>query len=246
MYVFSIVIDGAYMYIELKTISILLEKQITQKLSHMMNLNRSGTAKAKSGFLQSDTTVLNGSVDYMICGLHVYDVKSTHYVFSLGSNGDTQFEDAIHARLPKMRIITTDPTLHDLAKKKLQSKKHINFIDTAIGNASTSIINNKAYESITFEQLRKKYKPYSIVKIDIEYSEHVIFNEHTDCNLLKNIDQILVEIHGVQVQSIFNLFSKCNMLLYSKEPNIWGCMGTICGEYSFISAEFAYKEYIAS
>jgi len=148
-----------------------------------------------------------------------------------------------------MRIITADPTLRNSAKKKVQNKKHIHLIEVAIGHENNSVIGNKIYKSMTFGKLRMKYSPISVVKIDVEGSEHVIFNVNfpTHCNVLKGVDQVLIEIHGTRgIQAIFNWFSECNMLLYSKEPNIWGCGGTKCGEYSFISAEFAYKEYITS
>lgn len=189
---------------------------------------------------------LGGDGPKWICGLDLYDVTSTDYVLSLGSNGDTQFEDALHGRLPHMQIITIDPTLNEHAKNKVLKKKHIHFVDLAIGNETSTTIKRKMYKSMSFTQLHDKYNPSPIVKIDIEGSENIIFRERTSCDTLKGVDQVLIEIHGLQVEATFNWFSSCNFLLYSKEPNIWGCGGKHCGEYSFISPEFAYKDYIRS
>ena len=80
----------------------------------------------------------------------------------------------------------------------------------------------------------------SILKIDIEGSEHAMHKE--SCDILEGVDQVLIEIHGMCVAPLFDWFSKCGMLLFSREPNIWGCKGVRCVEYSFISATFAYKD----
>lgn len=180
-----------------------------------------------------------------MCGVNMYET-STNYVYSLGSNGDMQFEDAIHERLPSMKIVTADPTLTNPTKNTVRNKHYIQFINVAVGFENITTIDGKAYPSITFEQLKQQYNPVSIVKIDIESSEHQIFRSHTSCDILNHVDQVMVEIHGTHVNHIFKWFENCDMLLYSKEPNIWGCAGYHCGEYAFISAEFAYKEYMAS
>lgn len=180
-----------------------------------------------------------------ICGLASYET-STDCIFSLGSNGDTQFEDAIHHRLPGMKIVTVDPTLTEAKKKTLQHKKHIHFLDIWVGSES---IKNKKYESRSLQHLLEQYNPVSIIKMDIEGSEHIVFTRKLSCDVLKDVDQVLIEIHMKtqhSVDAIFRWFSNCNMLLYSKEPNIWGCAGRYCGEYSFISPKFAYREYMAS
>lgn len=180
-----------------------------------------------------------------ICGLATYE-DSTNCIFSLGSNGDTQFEDAIHNRLPSMKIVTVDPTLSKQNQKKLQNKKHIHFLDIAVGSESQTTIGHTKYKSKTLQDLVTQYNPVSIIKMDIEGSEHQVFTPKLSCDVLKDVDQVLIEIHPGNVHTIFSWFACCNMLLYSKEPNIWGCSGKHCGEYSFISANFAYKEYMAS
>ena len=181
-----------------------------------------------------------------ICGLHVYDASSTDYVFSLGSNGDTQFEDAIRVKLPHARIITVDPTLTPTNAAKVQGKKHIHFLNVAVGSETTTTIGKKVYSSVSLKNLTDTYEPTRILKIDIEGGERTVFSPKTPCSVLKNIDQVLVEIHGTKPQQVFEWFSACNMLMYSKEPNIWGCHGRVCGEYSFLTADFAYREYLAS
>lgn len=91
------------------------------------------------------------------------------------------------------------------------------------------------------------YKPVSIIKMDIEGGEHEVFTNKLSCDMLKDVDQVLIEIHTTgqhNVHTIFKWFANCSMLLYSKEPRV--CGGTKCVEYSFISVNFAYKEYLAS
>ncbi len=183
-----------------------------------------------------------------ICGLATYET-STNRILSLGSNGDTQFEDAIHDELPGMKIITIDPTLSKNNQKKLKNKKHIDFLNIAVGSENQTTIGNIKYKSRTLQSLLAQYNPVSIIKMDVEGSEHIVFTNKLSCDVLKDVDQVLIEIHTRaqhDVKSIFRWFARCNMLLYSKEPNIWGCYGKLCGEYSFISAKFAYKEYVTS
>lgn len=190
---------------------------------------------------------LGGDGPKFVCGLSTtYDQSSMQYILSLGSNGDSQFEDSIHKKLPKATIITADPTLSDEKLNNIKHKKHIEFLNVGIGSEDSMLIGKKRYKSMSMQRLLSRYRKIDILKIDIEGSEREIFKPNMACATLKNVDQVLIEIHGDRVNSVFEWFYNCNMLIFSKEPNIWGCMGVHCVEYSFISPNFAHKEYIAS
>ena len=187
------------------------------------------------------------------CGLDLYSKPNNVTVFSIGSNGNTMFEDGIHKRVPNAKVVTFDPTLTTTMRERVLQRKYISLKELGIGSGkpfygqSNSFLFGlfgfkRRYETIRITTAFEKYGVPNILKIDIEGSEYGLLETIT-CNDVKNVDQILIEIHGMSPHIIFNWFDKCNFLLFNKEPNIWGCKGISCGEYSFISATFAYNVF---
>lgn len=206
----------------------------------MIRLSQYGTVGRKNDF-----PPLPGDGPKFVCGLTVYDVSKEQVVFSLGSNGDTQFEDAIHSRLPNSKIITVDPTLNHANLEKVRLKKHITFLNTAVGALANNYKSN-TYKSTSLRDLFEPFEKVDILKMDIEHAEYQIFTIKSDCEILHAADQVLIEVHGQTPKPVLDWFSRCSMLIFSKEPNIWGCQGTSCGEFAFISPDFAFQEYLMS
>ena len=175
-----------------------------------------------------------------ICGIHTYSFYPVH-VFSLGSNGDTKFEEAIHRRIPHATITTVDPTLTPQRRMLVSSKPFIHLKENAIGDGSVITINGQKYSSKRLTDIVRTNESI-VLKMDIEGFEAQTM-QHIKCEEI-TLDQFLVEVHG-KSSIVFDWADECNLLMFSKEVNIWGGGGK-CSEFSFLSAPFAYKEYMLS
>ncbi|AET98133.1 hypothetical protein EPVG_00246 [Emiliania huxleyi virus 201] len=176
------------------------------------------------------------------CGVDAYNTKKNVTIYSIGSNGNTMFEEGIHARIPHSKIITFDPTLSETARKNVLKHSYITLKEVDIGSGRPFYAKEHAYNTMVLTTAFYIHGIPNILKIDIEGSEYGLFNMIT-CNKIKHVDQILIEVHGKNPEPIFQWFDKCNFLMFNKEPNIWGCHGILCGEYSFINAHFAYTVF---
>lgn len=190
---------------------------------------------------------LPGDGPKFVCGFAVYDAAPRPpAVLSLGSNGDTKFEDALHARFPGASIVTVDPTLSTENLAKVRRKRHIHLVTRAVGDGRDVTIKGRHYTTTSLPQLFDEHGRATILKVDIEGHEHSML-ERTRCSDLAGVDQVLIEVHGTPARrALFEWFSSCNMLMFSKEPNVWGCKGVSCSEFSFLTPTFAYREYAMS
>ena len=91
--------------------------------------------------------------------------------------------------------------------------------------------------------------PLSAGQVDIEGFEWGLLEEAFDlcAQGLLRIDQLNVELHikeGNRMADLYWMFEsalKCKLWLHHKEPNIAGCGGIKCIEYSWVSADHAYR-----
>jgi hypothetical protein len=89
----------------------------------------------------------------------------------------------------------------------------------------------------------------SIVKVDIEGFEWGLLEETFEmcAQGLLSIDQLNVELHlkhGQEMADLYWFFEsslKCNLWLHHKEPNVVGCQGRSCVEFSFVSVDHARR-----
>ena len=121
--------------------------------------------------------------------------------------------------------------------------------------------------------LGHKSRVVDVLKIDIEGSEYAALSNVRigSCRGADvKVDQLLIEMHVIdpneskQIRDLVRNLHSCGMKLFNKEKNHWyrsldyyyysllsacffrGCAGARCAEFSFISAEFAYRTFRAT
>lgn len=188
-----------------------------------------------------------------MCGAEF--LKSDALVYSFGSNGDTSFERAINNITKTTNIFIFDPTLTSFKRKKVHSEVPFRLTEVGLlGKNSTGFkVKRRWYPARSLPdhmaQLGHTGATINVLKVDIEYSEYaafkdVVVGECAHADVL--IDQLLIEVHGidrVQLVPLFDQFEKCNLRLFSKERNGWGCSGYLCVEYSFVAPSFAFDVF---
>jgi len=102
-----------------------------------------------------------------------------------------------------------------------------------------------SYPSMCFKQILKKlgheHAKISWLKIDCEGCEFEVMPSILDSTA--KMEQIFIEVHGVQffnILSLFQKFSSSGFVSFHKELNQW-CDGHRCVEYSFMTLEYAKK-----
>ena len=189
-----------------------------------------------------------------MCGVDI--LKSDALIYSFGSNGITSFEQAINKISHSDNIFIFDPTL---TPAKRAAVKEVKFPLIEIGLVGKTNQNefdgkvSKLYPTRTLpdhmRHLGHANKKINVLKVDIEGSEYsafsdIVIGECATADIL--VDQLLIEVHGVDrnlVISLMKMLHKCNMRLFSKERNGWGCHGWYCLEYSFVSPSFAFEVF---
>jgi hypothetical protein len=182
--------------------------------------------------------------------------KPAHYqdgclVYSVGSNNQIQFEQAIKKFLPDCETHTFDPTL----RKPYVGSAYSEFHPWGIGGA------NYTFKGITFhtkhimtiiKDLGHVGRRLDILKIDCEGCEGTAMVPLFEAIARKEIqvDQILIELHNKVefgatpdirwklLREFFDAADRAKMRIYHKERNQWGCKGMECVEYSFVSEDF--------
>jgi len=183
-------------------------------------------------------------------------------VYSIGSNGDRSFEEAVLAINPQCEVHTLDCTLN-MSQPWLQRfvqeapKVGFQFHDSCLGRAETSsnykgVGNDKSVTLHEAMDYASRPRPITHFKIDCEGCEYTsFFNELADFDDSNPpFDQLMIEVHVGRlgsVKTLFKLFDRLNQLglrVFSKERNSWGCRGVLCAEYSLISQRAAFRGHI--
>ena len=203
----------------------------------------------------------------LVCGVDVLGARRSCLVYSVGSNGHVDFEKGIKSRAPNCEIHTWDPYLNARELKILhaaQADGTLTYHDAGLigddgvallpkGRDSRKVIPSKNFTAFV-DDLGHRARTIDILKVDIEGGEFTAF-AHTGLlgKCLEGgaptvpIRQVHLEIHGVEPLPIFQLFEMffdCGYALVSKEPNHWGCKGVECGEFSLVSPEHAWDEFV--
>ena len=188
-----------------------------------------------------------------MCGVQY--LKSDSLVYSFGSDGDTSFERAVHNITKTSNIFIFDPTL--TVKKRKKVYREVPYTLTEVGllgkNGTGFTYHKKWFPARSLPdhmtQLGHVGATINVLKVDIEGSEFAAFRDvvigecaHADVQ----IDQLLVEVHGTDrgvLVPFMQQLAKCNLRLFSKERNGWGCSGYLCVEYSFVAPSFAFDVF---
>jgi len=188
-----------------------------------------------------------------VCDLHNLQTNnSTPLIYSFGSSGEFSFERAIKRELPNAEIHTFDsgysPCPVDVCT----------FHQALLGDGKRS--GTKSLHTV-IDELGHRQRQIDILKIDIEGSEYILFEEYftrhqntakninskEDGNIMPYIRQILVEIHlqhllgnetSDSAHRLFELFRSSNYAIFHKEPNLY--VPNIATEYAFIRLNSAF------
>eukprot|EP01041_Mallomonas_annulata_P010627 gene10627-22184_t len=175
-----------------------------------------------------------------ICDPHRID-KNDCLVYSIGSNNQFDFEEAIHEHIPTCEIHTFDPYNEGISKPPYVTYHRIGIY----GNRTM----HKGMRLETFHYFTKKLnhtmRTIDILKMDIEGAEYHIFtNDFFQILHHQNVTirQIAIEFHPMLIPSkptqtvrkVFDLFRKNNYVIFHKEPNILFEGGGRVVEYSFL------------
>jgi hypothetical protein len=180
--------------------------------------------------------------------------KENCLVYSVGSNNNIMFEKAVKRHIG-CEIHTFDPTLrspfvgndyavfHPWGVGKEGEKVHlknpdVNFVTQSID----SIMKNLGHEG----------RKIDIFKIDCEGCEFDAMPPVFEAMAKRTIqiDQLLIELHAYvsydQMTEFFALADKAGFRITHKERNGWGCSGSGCVEYAFVSQTFLRKATAAA
>lgn len=162
-------------------------------------------------------------------------------VYSVGSNGQYGFEEAVHKTIsPACEIHTIDKNNWKVYGRP-PPEEYIHYHEYALG-----VLPNATPMSTIVHELGHDRKTIDIFKIDCEGCEWSTFRKWFGHGVY--IRQILVELHGTgdageNAHDFFNFLFDQGYVVFSKEPNIFSG-GGVCVEYGFLkmSPEFSRRE----
>lgn len=165
-------------------------------------------------------------------------------VYSVGSNYDFSFENAVKAANPHCEVHTFDPTTDPERSIALAIKAGATFHSLGIGDAPEGSPGKGVSLRTLVDLLGHSNRTISILKADCEYCEYSapfldFFSTCSDdsAGTRPRIAQMMLEMHGTDfnpILSAFTAFDSCGMRIFHKERNHWGCDGYICVEFSMV------------
>jgi len=187
-----------------------------------------------------------------VCGVDT--VQAPCETLSLGSNYDAQFEEGIF-QMAGCKSYIIDPTLQDLNRLNNFNAKISKYnakINTSvgIGQVGTKL---KGRPLIPLSKVIEDYGVFhfNFVKADIEGAEFGMMKDVRElCQSGKvKIDHLNLEIHQgddmhpAKFVELFETAYYCQLMLFHKERNAWGCEGYKCVEFSWISFSQAWRTH---
>ena len=167
-------------------------------------------------------------------------------VYSIGSNGDFQFEEGLQRLLGKQ---TCEVHIFDFNDYSSKMPKHLDLhyhpwglkkigvdIPEFINGEKRTIIDSEFYSiDEIVEKLGHKDRTIDIFKIDCESCEWETFDDWFDSEV-PMIQQILVETHKTPQDKVLPFFDGLmdrGYVMFHKEPNIQWASGD-CVEFGFL------------
>jgi hypothetical protein len=185
-----------------------------------------------------------------VCNPHRLAELSDCVIYSLGSNGNFEFERALLQIAPNCEIHVFDPGNYGTRIAR-QSNIHYHQIGLQPSYDTDPILTNSTFQqpsSGTFQTLQQMItdlghtgRTISIFKIDIEGGEWTTFRDWLTANVL--LQQILVEVHNTPpiVNDFFVALHQAGYAMFHKEPNIFWSGGD-CIEFSFVKFRPSFWE----
>ena len=175
-----------------------------------------------------------------VCDPHRLTDREDCLVYSIGSNGNFDFEEDVHRRLPNCEIHIFDPTDHSqgMWNRGLNgSNFHAWGLESSYGQpipSSNLVLGNTAglrFMSLpkTMEVLGHVGRRIDILKIDCEGCEWSTYKDVLE----QDIRQVLVEVHFVNdlTEQYFKAFHDEGYVIFHKEPNV---LNRACVEFAFL------------
>jgi FkbM family methyltransferase len=156
-------------------------------------------------------------------------------VYSIGSNNQFDFENALLSSYPHCEVHTFDHTSHPPG---LSDNSAITFHSLRLSTFDDLDSNNITLASVV-KLLNHNGRWINILKIDIEGDEYkVLLPLLKPGSMLQNVVQILIELHippltAPQFHELMTGLHSLGFAIFSKEPNTEGCGGD-CIEYSLL------------
>jgi Methyltransferase domain len=178
-----------------------------------------------------------------VCDPHRLADKKGCLIYSIGSNGQFEFEVDLQRLLPNCEIHIFDPTDYSQAMSE-QGLNGANYhawgLEPSYGKP---VKRSRRFKKLKFMSLRKtmdllghKGRRIDVLKIDCEGCEWAALKDFFD----QDIRQILVEVHGVNdmTEQFFNDFHDEGFAIFHKEANLYAYGA--CMEFAFLKLS---KEY---
>jgi FkbM family methyltransferase len=186
-------------------------------------------------------------------------------VYSIGSNGDFGFEEAVHTSVsPKCEIHTFDPdprfgtsAPHFVNYHPLALGKEDGISEGPVGWGKNKDVRMRTIDSIVRE-LNHSGRPIELLKIDCEGCEYLVSRGlFTDRTIVR---QYLIEIHDRSLQpgpvivhghknfdemasDLFGSFAKRGYVVFHKEPNLVA-LNSSSVEYGFLKLSKNFTGHI--
>lgn len=178
-----------------------------------------------------------------VCGVSSVLQHPGCLVFSIGSNGEPSFEQAILNSTP-CEVHTWDHTLNDEKIQAVRKVPGINLHLLGIGSEAAAAHDNFTSLSKMLAGVQQEY--IDVLKMDVEGGEWQILEDwYKSGRGSLPVSQLIVEFHsdfavnGVEgtVAPVFEMLALDGFRVFAVEPNYY-CLGGACAatyvEYSFI------------
>ena len=174
-----------------------------------------------------------------VCDPHRIFVKDSCIVYSVGSNDQYDFEQAVHDAGNHCEIHTFEMNTNSTSIPWFINFHHVEISATASGEGKKTL-----YEIM--DDLKHGEKVIDILKFDAEGAEYTVFTPSFFEELSKRrilVRQLLIELHNfpgvnefvvLSIRNLFSTFKDHNYAIFHKEPNIiLGNDGTLV-EFGFL------------
>eukprot|EP00667_Euglena_gracilis_P012672 EG_transcript_13018 len=185
------------------------------------------------------------------CGMETFKKHPKVLLVSMGCWGEIDWERAVRGWLPQAEMHLIDPSGHDGGwdlPKTLEQLKPLNVTFHEFWIGSTHVPGHKFPVLSVVEAMKRlghAGETIDILKVDIEGHEWKALPEPIASGALK-FHHFNVEVHNMNCREhipFFAALDKQDYRMFYKEPNHWGCGGSGCIEYSFVSKEHACAEF---
>ena len=201
----------------------------------------------------------------VLCNFAAVATDKNCVVFSFGVRDDISFEVDLMKR-SHCKIFAFDPSVQSLpdgsqSMKSCNGQSAIHFNSVGIGAVSTTSIDEKTQfklSNLADLMSQVNVEKIDLLKMDIEGGEWEVFRQLSSSGILRNVDQLSIELHFKQsktnnagknsgIHEVFDFFAaveKSGLLAFSSEvnhnPSGFFESKPYCIEYTFVRPHSRY------